>query len=366
MESLPLRETSGEPEERPVNRLTETELIALERRYNENEDIHLPTGERMVINDLRPMRETGTPVVFVPGYYAEGDSFKGPMLDLALSGRRVLTYNAYHGIDTTAFRAQYAAKIAELQRRDPQTDIEPQLRKTAALITLLEEKNLRCVDVFGHSEGAIVATIAAYLRPDLFQKKVFLNPAGLISPTAGKFGMSMGVVLDNLNTLGTRIERTVAGEIACFRDWVGQLLSMEGKALRPPQMDSRRVSKRYYALSVVQSDAEALKAEYRAGEQVHLDREFTAVTTRKLERWLPLLDQNVIIGTGTDDRLFPSSTVRSRARKGGVTQFITIQGAGHNVQHYEPGKVSTFLCKALGIGPHEVDEQIALLRTMGN
>jgi pimeloyl-ACP methyl ester carboxylesterase len=55
----------------------------------------------------------------------------------------------------------------------------PQLRKAMAIIEMLDQKKVKNVDAIGHSEGAIVLTLAAKLRPDLFHSIAFFNPAGL-------------------------------------------------------------------------------------------------------------------------------------------------------------------------------------------
>lgn len=52
--------------------------------------------------------------------------------------------------------------------------------KARALISLIEKKNIDKVDVIAHSEGAIIVTIAAYLKPKKFRKILFIAPAGFL------------------------------------------------------------------------------------------------------------------------------------------------------------------------------------------
>jgi hypothetical protein len=84
----------------------------------------------------------------------------------------------------------------------------------------------------------------------------------------------------------------------------------------------------------------------------HLGTELKALSKRRLDKWLPLLDvQNVVIGTGELDQLYPPDEVNTFAAQAGVTRTIVVKNATHNLQHFEPWKVSAFIERALDLKP---------------
>lgn len=344
-ESFPPPKRLLPTEDRPTDHLSEHSKKNLTDRFHASTRQVATTDGSFVVQDLLPEgMETGLPVLFVPGYYAEGDSFLQPMLDVHLLGRRVVTYNAYHGIDDASFRARHAQQIAHLQQLDPETDIGPHLRKAQALIATLEAAGIPRADVVAHSEGAIVATIAAYLRPDLFARKAFLNPAGLIGePMGGGLpGIFLGKALDdagmairrNDRSLGQIMHDTLAACASMLPAWL-----VDPQSKRPAAFPYRVVSPRYDG---------NMKREYDAGDPKHLKAELNTLATRRLERWLALIDpETVAIGASAQDQLYPPPLVFKHARKGGVRELYSLQFATHNVQHFIPAQVTQFIAHAL-------------------
>jgi len=109
-------------------------------------------------------KKSEVPLVIVPGWSETSLSFAPMMVDFHRRGRRVFSVCNTHGIDTPRISGYPM----------------PQLRKAMALIKCLEAKGIKHVDAVGRSEGAVVTTIAAHLRPGLFRNIVLFNPAGIL------------------------------------------------------------------------------------------------------------------------------------------------------------------------------------------
>ncbi len=108
--------------------------------------------------------ESGPAIVLLPGFAETPHSFTANLHGLN-DARRVLAVGNCHGIDTAPIRGH----------------AHPQLRKAQAVIAMLDAKGVRGADLVAHSEGGVVASIVARLRPDLIRNIVLLNPAGLMA-----------------------------------------------------------------------------------------------------------------------------------------------------------------------------------------
>lgn len=141
---------------------------ALDKRFENPEVLELdefPKG-RVEIIDLDPReKKTEIPLMIVPGWAATAEVCKeNSQIFSEELGRRTITLNAPHGIET-----------------DPQEDIPlAELRKAAAITRVMEEKNIEKVDILTHSEGALFTTIAAMQNPEKFRSIVYFSPAGLV------------------------------------------------------------------------------------------------------------------------------------------------------------------------------------------
>ncbi len=125
----------------------------------------LSGDKTMEMLDFPPKRPgSEIPVVLVPGFTQTAFSFAPVIHQMNDSGRRVLAVGEHHGID------------AEARRAHP----HPQLRKAMALIAMLDAKGVTRVDLVAHSEGAVVAALAAKLSPGRIRSVVMFNPAGLM------------------------------------------------------------------------------------------------------------------------------------------------------------------------------------------
>lgn len=139
-----------------------------EKQFENKEKIKLPGGEVEII-DIKPsVRKTKIPVVLGVGWGGKSNAYKNNILSLANSGRRVIVIDAVHGIDYDS--------DGNNEKGLPNAE----LRKVAALITVLDNKNIKKVDAIGYSEGAIYITLAAILHPKKFRNLVLVNPGGMI------------------------------------------------------------------------------------------------------------------------------------------------------------------------------------------
>ncbi|MFA7663164.1 MAG: hypothetical protein WCX88_04605, partial [Patescibacteria group bacterium] len=84
---------------------------------------------------------------------------------VAEKGRRVISAEAPHGIDTT----NREVKIPKAEAR-----------KFELLLSLIEKKDLDKVNIISNSESSIYVAAAAALYPEKFENIVFIEPAGLI------------------------------------------------------------------------------------------------------------------------------------------------------------------------------------------
>ena len=134
--------------------------------------------ERFIINgtiiesiDISPDNlKTEIPVLVAPGFAATIESFE-PLIKLLIeSGYRVLSLN----------HPRRGGIIPALKNKTVKKYPKEELRKAQTILGLLEQKNIKKINVIGHSEASINVSIAAILRPEIFNNFIFFAPAGLI------------------------------------------------------------------------------------------------------------------------------------------------------------------------------------------
>lgn len=114
--------------------------------------------------------KTETPVFFGTGWSASRGVYESNILGIAGQGeRRVLSMFAPHGIDTDP----------DFGKGD-KTYASAELRKAAAMLRVLEERNIEQLDIVAHSESALWTLIVATMHPEKIRNIVLIDPAGLI------------------------------------------------------------------------------------------------------------------------------------------------------------------------------------------
>lgn len=142
--------------------------LTLEQQFRNREKIELPEGDIEIV-DIKPDKQkTEVPVILGLGWGGAPDAYKNNILSLAESGRRTIAIDAIHGIDHS------------IKNEAAETLPEAELRKVAALIQALENKNIEKADAVGYSEGGIYVTLAAMLYPEKFRNLVLVNPGGMV------------------------------------------------------------------------------------------------------------------------------------------------------------------------------------------
>lgn len=107
------------------------------------------------------------PAIVIPGWSGNPRAYKQTVVGLASHERRVLSVNAPHGVETSMDVKHPEHPLAEL-------------RKTEAILKTLEKKDIKRADIVAHSEGAIVAALAAALHPEKFRSLVLVAPGGFM------------------------------------------------------------------------------------------------------------------------------------------------------------------------------------------
>jgi hypothetical protein len=180
-------------------------------------------------------------------------------------------------------------------------------------------------------------------------------------------------LLDDADVVRKRAEQTVGILTGAAR---GTLSTLLPGIVSPPEKNDalryRQISRRYgedtrqdlthTQLAGQRSWAEwwkiqrqyftRLGLEYnREADKQRLSDELTALTGRQLDKWLAHTGtENLVIGAAERDRLYPPQEVATQAGNAGIEKVLVVPDATHNMQHFEPAKVVTFLREALGVG----------------
>ena len=129
-----------------------------------------PVLEEESIIDINPEeKKSDMSVLVAPGWGKMVSQVKENLLQVLADdgGRRVLA---------TDYPREMRLDTANLPEEVPAQE----LQKAAALLELLEEKEIKKTDAIGHSEGGLYLPIAAVLEPEKFRNLVLVNPAGMI------------------------------------------------------------------------------------------------------------------------------------------------------------------------------------------
>ena len=130
------------------------------------ETINSSMGEIETIEIIPEREKDSVPVLFAPGWSVTVESSEDSLIKLAKKGRRVISLSHPRiGGD-----------------KEAQKDISSEeMRKAISILTVINEKGLDKVDIFGYSEGAINSSVlASNLAPEKIGNMVLHNPAGMI------------------------------------------------------------------------------------------------------------------------------------------------------------------------------------------
>lgn len=334
-------------------KLTTEELAQLKAQFSVPEIVELH-NEKIRVWDLHPLgTETGTPIMIVPGYTGDADGFGPSALAMLTLGRRVIMPDNYHGIQPSAdFRERYKDPIREL-KEILREHMEPQLRKVAALIEMMERKNLEDVDVLAHSEGSIVVLMTAYLKPELFKKKALLNPAGLWKERNSARSMNIyplivRSLLEKVRGMWQEVsKRRIHAKTEETHEAIQNLLSTE----------ERRVD---HGIMKQRSRAQVLSEM----KLTHMVSELVTLARAHIGRLVEHFNSDIAVAVSEDDLMTPAISALGHAARAGVKELYTISGGTHNVQKENPAQVTEFMCSAFDLD-HEENPEIVVERTHG-
>lgn len=125
-------------------------------------------------------------VVFLGGFGAGAEEYRAEIRDLVDSGRKVFFLNPTKGMEMDP------GDVELLEGFDIPETIQ---MKTAEVLKALEYAGIDRADFIGHSQGAILGSLVATLRPGMAEDLVLNNPAGMHGE----------------DTRGAMVGRTVAG-----------------------------------------------------------------------------------------------------------------------------------------------------------
>ncbi len=130
------------------------------------------SGAEVEFYDISPESlKTETPTAMVEGWGGTPEMYRENIKTLVDQGRRTLAVDAPHGIDYNE---------GEMLSEEIDKMPDAVLRKIAALIKSLDEKQVGQIDAVAHSEGCLAVIVAATLYPLRFRDVVLVNPAGMI------------------------------------------------------------------------------------------------------------------------------------------------------------------------------------------
>ncbi|MFA4871514.1 MAG: alpha/beta fold hydrolase [Patescibacteria group bacterium] len=272
----------------------EQEHLSLEEQFKNPEMIELG-GKTVEVIDIHPeISKTEVPVVVAPGWAATPEVFKDNILTLAELGRRTISVNSPHGIETS--------EIEGLP--------EAELRKVAALMEALKEKDIDQIDAIGHSEAGIYLTIAATLYPDKFRNLVLVDPGGMI----GK---------DKPEYLAARFSLDILRQT---------IRSLREHEIIKPAMKASLVAGRAVGGAPAQSLREVVAI---SNTQIH-----------DLLRGLREKGIGISIIHAVDDKAFPMERVQKIAKKDQLNGFYSVKGT-HNEFYLHPEKYTRLAEHAL-------------------
>ena len=282
---------------------------ALRYQLEHPSQIDLYEGGTMDIVDVKPEKmKTETPAAWLRGWGTTVEVHEDNILELARHGRRTLAVDARHGIES--------ANIPESETEQGEKIHDIELRKVAALLKMLDEKQIEQTDIVAHSEGAIYGVMAALLRPERFRNMVLVDPAGMVGED------SEG-----------RLVRGAALDIA----------------LQTARIYKKLLTKEGFAAFKQSNTATKALAEVFASNPKHTVESVGVIAETQIDELLTTLKSlgiKISIIHGVDDRFFPMEKVQQQTTTKMVEGFYSVQGT-HNQLYLHPEKYTALVDNAL-------------------
>jgi pimeloyl-ACP methyl ester carboxylesterase len=113
-----------------------------------------------------------TPVVYIGGFSQGKESYKADLKDLVESGREVIFSNPIKGYDVSE-----DPTYKDFQEKYNIPDVV--MSKMAAVEEIIKAEGINRLELEGHSQGGMLATLVASKNPELVNNLVIMCPAGL-------------------------------------------------------------------------------------------------------------------------------------------------------------------------------------------
>ncbi len=238
-----------------------------------------------------PEREKeANPVFFIPGWSETPESYEQLLEELAKKGRKsfALNYNKF-----------------------PVTELvgSSEIVKSEALYEVLKQKEIPKADLIAHSEGGVVALIAAATNPENFDKIILINPAGLLKDDS------------HLKLISRFVQHT---------------LEATASLITKPETRKKQLQ------TLFDINTYPLKRPERAlvEEPATMAQDFSYLLEPLREAGL-----KIVLINNEQDKVFPQAEVKDNAADK-VDYYLTAVGE-HNQLLLEPEKYATFLDSSL-------------------
>lgn len=303
------------------------EPLSPERRFEAPEILEL-AGAPIEVYDVSPENAKETPVLFGLGWSATTSVYRDTILRMAEGGRRVISANAPHGVEAEPVDGYPNAEI----------------RKVAAIIEALNEKNILKVDAVGHSEAGIYLTIAATLHPERFRSLTLVDAAGIVGPDSLK-RLAVGFSIDVMKQTVNEVEKTRPVNVLEGSTNPLRAINREGPPPGPPQ-----------------SPLAPLKV--LGQEPLQSIRSVFAIANSDVRNMLKGLREKGIAVSAVhakDDNFFPIEKVQEAVDEGAIGKLYSVQGT-HNSVILDSKRFAPLIEQALADMEEEKKKQIPLER----
>jgi pimeloyl-ACP methyl ester carboxylesterase len=137
---------------------------SFEKQFQNKESFRFRDGRIKVVDITPEILTDEVPILVIPGWTENYDTYKKGLELIYKSGRRVISFD-------------YSRRGGRVPKQDSHPQSE--LRKAHQVLQVLREKQIHQADVIAHSEGAISALLATGLKPWAFRNVVLDRPMGM-------------------------------------------------------------------------------------------------------------------------------------------------------------------------------------------
>lgn len=275
-------------------------LKSLEEQFEKKEKLII-NDQEVKVRDIIPKNlEDETPVFIGTGWAEPPEAYKENILTMAECGRRTLAIEA---------SSTHGVKDKEIEENNPDLP-KAELRKIAALIKTLEEKQIDKIDAVSHSEAGLYTVLAAFLYPEKFRNIILVDSAGII----GK---------DSFMGLAKRFS--------------ADLLNEAKRGKEDPQLRG----------TIMKKTIEGAKS-IAANPKRSLEEVFAIAKTQISDLLQELREKGIGVGIihAVDDKAFPMERVQETIKKDMVDGFYSVRGT-HNEVMLKPEEYTKLAANAL-------------------